>query len=210
MSDGLVVLGAGGHAKVVIDAARSAGVRLQAVLDDDPAKQSGQFLGVPIKGDCASWASLIGAPCFVVAVGRNGTRARLQQAIEADGREIAVIRHPFTAVASSAFLGGGTVVLAGAVINTDTRLGRGVIVNTGATVDHDCLVDDWVHIAPGVALCGEVRVGEGTLLGVGARVLPGVKIGRRCVVGAGAVVHRDLADNVRVVGVPARPFGDLR
>lgn len=210
VTDDLVVLGAGGHAKVVIDAARCAGWHLAGVLDDDPAKQGGAFFGVAVLGDCGGWRALDLAPAYVVAIGSNDARARLQCKLEADGRRIATVRHPFTALAQGTLVGGGTVLMAGAVVNPDTVLGRGVIINTGATVDHDCRVADWVHIAPGSTLCGGVQVGAGTLIGVGARVLPGVRIGRGCMVAGGAVVHRDLPDSARVAGVPARQMEAAR
>lgn len=207
MNEDLVVLGAGGHAKVVIDAALCSGWRPGVLLDDDPGKQGTAYIGVPVTGRCSQWSTLQGRLSFVVAVGNNEVRARLQTELEAADRNVAVIRHPFCAIANSASIAAGTVVLAGAVVNADARLGRGVIVNTGATIDHDCIVGDWVHVAPGVTMCGAVQVGDGTLLGVGSRVLPGVRIGRGCVIGGGAVVHRDLPDNARAVGVPARPLG---
>jgi sugar O-acyltransferase (sialic acid O-acetyltransferase NeuD family) len=210
MTDGLIVLGAGGHAKVVIDAARCAGWHLAGLLDDDPAKRGHAFFGVAVLGDCAAWRTTHSAAAFVIAIGSNGARARLQEELQASGRRVVTVRHPFSALADSARVEDGTVFMAGTVVNADAVIGRGVIVNTGATVDHDCRIADWVHIAPGSVLCGGVRVGAGTLIGVGARVLPGVRIGHSCVVGGGAVVHRDLPDCARVAGVPARSIGTAR
>lgn len=211
MKPPLLVLGAGGHAKVVIDAALRAGRTVVGILDDDPNKQGRSFVGVSVVGsmnDLHAFAAE--AAEFVVAVGDNDLRKRLHmRSIEARLSPSSVV-HPLACVAESAVIGSGSVLFAGAIVNPDARIGRGVIVNTGASIDHDCVVEDWVHIAPGVAICGAVRIGEGTLVGVGARVLPGVSIGRGCLVAAGAVVCCDLPDYARVAGVPARPMGGMQ
>lgn len=202
----LLVLGAGGHAKVVVDAARSSGRwTVVALLDDNRVLWGRQIEEVKVAGgidDLRRWRGR--ADGVLVAVGNNEVRRMLQGTAVEAGFVAATAVHARAAIADSARLGGGTVVMAGAIVNPSAYLGDGVIVNTGATVDHDCGIADWVHIAPGVSLCGEVTVGEAALIGVGAKVLPGVRIGKHCLVAAGAVVTHDLADGERVAGVPAR------
>jgi sugar O-acyltransferase (sialic acid O-acetyltransferase NeuD family) len=207
----LLVVGAGGHAKVVIDAALQSGRHIEGVLDDDTSKHGRPFYSTTVLGPVAGlerWAG--GRAECVVAIGSNARRQHLQGDAAAAGLRAAVIVHPNACMAPTATIGEGTVLFAGAIINADTRIGLGAIVNTGASVDHDCTIGDWVHVAPGVAICGGVRIGEGTLIGVGARVIPGVRIGRGCLVAAGAVVCRDLPDYARVAGVPARPMETKR
>lgn len=197
---GLFVLGAGGHAKVVIATMQAAGHRVAAVLDDDASKWGGKILGVEISGPLNSIRRL--RVCrAVIAVGDNAARRRIAEQFRA---QWLTIIHPHAWVHESVALGEGTIVCAGAVVQPDARIGAHAIVNTSASVDHDCLLSDFVHVAPGVRLAGGVRVGAQTLIGVGACVLPGVEIGDRAVIGAGSVVVRDLDDDVVAVGNPAR------
>jgi sugar O-acyltransferase (sialic acid O-acetyltransferase NeuD family) len=195
----VVVIGAGGHAKVVISTLQSCGVRVDGVYDDDPRRWGESLLGVPIRGstamlkDRSQWQG-------VIAIGGNQIRERL--ASELPLRWITVV-HPRACVHTSAQVGAGTVVFAGAVIQPDTVIGRHCVVNTGASVDHDNRIDDFAFIGPGARLAGGVTVGPGAMLGIGAVVIPGRTIGRQAIVGAGAVVIRDLPADIVAVGCPA-------
>lgn len=210
MSERICLLGAGGHAKVVLDAARRQGLEVVAVFDDDPARQGTTLLGCPVVGGreaLPAWGAEHGVGHVLVAVGGNVRRAELGEWLRRQGLELATVVHPRATLGEGVRLGPGSVVLAGAVLNVEAELGAHVIVNTGATVDHDCRIGDAVHIAPGCHLCGDVSVGAGSLLGAGCTVIPGIRIGRAAVVGAGAVVVRDVADGATVLGVPARVAG---
>ncbi|HXV76065.1 MAG TPA: NeuD/PglB/VioB family sugar acetyltransferase [Candidatus Polarisedimenticolaceae bacterium] len=193
------VIGAGGHAKVVVATIRAAGGEVGRILDDDPALHGRRLLGAAIGGP-VTMDLLRGAPA-VIAVGDNATRRELARRLDA---EWIAVCHPSAVVHASVTIGPGTVVFAGVVIQPDTTIGAHAIVNTGATIDHDCRLGDFVHVGPGVSLCGGVAVGDGALLGVGARVCPSLRIGAGAVVGAGAACVADVADGARVVGVPAR------
>lgn len=199
----VLVIGGGGHAKVVISTLRATGVHPCAVFDDDRARWGTTLCGLPIRGPIARVQELGGAR-GVLAIGGNVVRAQIAAALP--GVEWLSVVHPRAAVDETVELGPGTVVFAGAVIQPDTRLGSHVIVNTGATVDHDCEVGEYVHLAPGVHVAGGVRIGAGAFLGIGASVIPGRVLGAGCTVGAGAVVVRDVPDRITVVGVPARPL----
>ena len=203
----LYIIGAGGHAKVVLSTVLEVGLSVDGLFDDDPQKQGVDILGVPVIGTVSD-AKRKGPARGVLAIGDNRTRYRLAQKLL--GWKWLPVVHPKAYVHPSASLGPGTVVFAGAVIQPDTRIGAHAIINTGATVDHDCLVGDFVHIAPGAHLAGNVTISEGALIGMGAVVLPGIKVGAWAVVGAGAVVVEDLPPRVTVVGVPARPLKSVK
>ncbi len=197
----LLILGAGGHAKVVLTTALEAGWEVLALLDDNPTKWGERLLGIPVHGPLRA---ILGEKEVwgIIAIGDNHQRRRLAQ--ELKGVRWATLIHPRAYVHPSVHIGEGTVVFAGAVIQPAARLGSHVIINTGAIIEHDVLVEDFAHLAPGVRLAGGVQVGEGCLVGIGAVALPGVKIGKRTIVGAGSVVTKDLPERSLAYGVPAQ------
>lgn len=196
----LLVIGAGGHAKVVVDAALASGLEVAAVLGQPG--DAAHVLGVPVVHDATS----VTAEAFIVAVGDNATRAAMFAEHSARGLLPATVVHPAAVVAPSASVGAGTFLAAGVVVNAEARVGVDVICNTGCTIDHDCVIGDHAHIGPGANLCGAVTIGDGTLVGVGACAMPGVTIGAWGTVGAGATVIGDLPDGSVSAGVPARPL----
>lgn len=206
MKKDLLVIGGGGHAKVVIDLAlRSREWRIAAVLDDAAGAVGKSVLGCAVVGRTERMSEYAKpGTAFVVAIGANAIRERLQETATSAGLVAATLVHPSAVVADSVRLGAGTVVMAGAVINADSMIGKGVIVNTGAVIDHDCRIDDYCHVAPGVTVCGSVTAGARSLVGVGASIIPGVVIGTDCVIGAGASVVGPVVSGARVLGVPAR------
>ncbi|MEJ5310882.1 MAG: acetyltransferase [Anaerolineae bacterium] len=195
------ILGAGGHAKVVIATVQAAGSNVQALYDDDPRKWGQSVLDVPIVGAIASVDAAAEAGALV-ALGDNATRKAVAEQHPTLRWEIAV--HPNADVHPSVTLGAGTVVFSGAVVQPGAVIGRHCIINTGATVDHDCVIGDYAHIAPGVHLAGQVTVGEGAFLGIGSVAIVGVTIGAWATVGAGAVVITDIPPGATAVGVPAK------
>ncbi len=201
----VVILGAGGHAKVVAEIAQSLGRKIVAVVDPNPS--AGRFLDVPLFATWADYAAG-GAPDAqaVIAVGDNALRARIAAEIESQSpaQKFAVLVHPSAVVAESAVLGAGTVVMAGAVVNAAAAIGRHVIINTLASVDHDNRLGDFVSVAPRAALAGNVRVGHGTAIGIGAVVANDLTIGEDTIIGAGSVVLRDVQSHVVAYGVPCR------
>ena len=206
--DDLLVYGAGGHAKVVIEAAQRQGVHeCFGIVDDDPEVRGERILGVEVLGGEEALGKLVSERGrefgFVVALGSNAVRAEIAAKLTGMGLRGRVVAHPASAVGREVVLGEGTVVI-GAMLNPGSVIGGHCILNTHCSVDHDCRIGDVVHVGPGARLCGTVTVGSGTFVGAGAVVLENLKVGENCVIGAGAVVTRNLQDGAKVVGVPAR------
>jgi sugar O-acyltransferase (sialic acid O-acetyltransferase NeuD family) len=200
-ADSVAVIGAGGHAKVVISALLEVGREVAGVFDDDPRKWGTTLLGVPVRGPIAELAATDYREA-VITIGNNSVREKLSGQIK--NLEWLTVIHPKAYVHPSVQIAEGTVVFAGVVIQPDVIVGSHVIVNTGSTVDHDSVLGDYVHIAPGTHLAGGVQVGRGAFLGIGVVVIPYRRIGDWATIGAGGVVVSDIEDNVTAVGVPAR------
>jgi sugar O-acyltransferase (sialic acid O-acetyltransferase NeuD family) len=204
----VVVIGAGGQAKVLLELMDRAGIGpVSGIIDGNPELVGKKIDGIAVLGSMeklANVAKVYRMHRAVIAIGDNATRARLAEQVRAIGLRLPVLIHPNACVSPNATLGDGTVVMAGAVINTHAKVGELGIINTRASVDHDCELGDNVHIAPGVTLCGNVTIGDNTLIGVGASVIPGIIIGSHSIVGAGATVVRDVPSYTTVVGCPAR------
>ncbi len=196
----LLILGAGGHGRVVADAAQRQGAWARiAGTDRDAARCHGELLpGVALRPQ----AALDDAPAVHVAVGDNTARRRESEAVGL--QRLVTIFHPQASVSHHAHIASGCLVAAQAVVGPCARLGHGVIVNHGAVVDHDVTVGDFTHVAPGARLGGGVSLGTGVLVGANASVLPGRKVCDGAVIGAGAVVNRDIEEPGTWAGLPAR------
>jgi len=200
-----VVLGSGGHAKVVVDILLDRGdVDLAGCVTADASVTS--LLGLPVLGTDDVLPGLLssGVTHAFVAVGENRVRAKLQRRAQALGFFLVNAASRHAVLSTRVKLGLGIAIMPGAVVNVDTVVGDGAIINTGATVDHDGNIGAFAHVGPGSSLAGNVTVGEGAFLGAGTTVIPQRSIGAWATTGAGAVIVRDLPDGVLAVGVPAR------
>ena len=206
----VVGLGAGGHAKVVIEIlCMGHDVEVMGLLDPKRELWGSKVVGVPVLGDDDMLAELHdqGVRHAFVGLGSIGDarpRTALYAKARSHGFELVSAVHPQAVVSPSAEVGHGPTIMAAAVVNAEARLGDNVIVNTGAVVEHDCVLAAHVHIATGARLASAVHVGEGAHVGVGASVRQGIRVGEHAIVGAGAAVVADVPDGVVVVGVPAR------
>lgn len=204
----VIIIGAGGHAKVIYDILMLTGVEVLGFSDLDSARTGHNIHGRPIVGD--DTAVLRNTPESVLLVNGIGSIGDLQGRIAVfdkytrKGYGFMTVIHPSAVVSPGSTIGIGVQIMAGAVVQIDSRIANNCIVNTGAILEHDCRIDDHVHLAPGVTLSGDVIVGSGSHIGTGATVVQGIRIGSRCTVAAGAVVLSDVGDGKKVGGVPAK------
>lgn len=195
----MILIGGGGHARVIADLCRKSGQTVQAIFDDDPAKHHSRIFETPVVGAISS--EKIDKPAFL-AIGDNRTRRNLSETLHPP--EWKTLIHPTAIVADDVEIGEGTVIMAGAIIQTGSRIGRHAIVNTGACIDHDCRIGDFCHIGPNCSFGGEIRVDDGGWIGLGSTVINKIAIGKWSVIGAGSTVTDNIPEEVKAVGSPAK------
>lgn len=204
MRSEIIVVGAGGHAKVCIELLQAQGEAVAFCVGnaDGPDK----CLEIPVlKGDEHLVAlKEAGYGKVFIAIGSNNLRNRLAKGSLELGYQLVNALSPHAVISPSAKLGAGIAVMAGAVINADATIDDLCIINTGATIDHDCHIGRAVHIAPQCALAGNVKIGAQTFVGVGSKIIPEISIGESVTVGAGSVVISNIGSGTTVVGVPAK------
>ncbi len=205
----LILLGASGHAKVIIEIIESLADKTVVGLLDKHKPAGEFFAGTSIVGDETLLPELIASDqvdAAVIAIGDNATRAQLAATLEelCPGFPFATLVHANATVSKSATLGAGTVVMAGAIVNADTVIGDHCIVNTNSSVDHDCKIADFCSIAPGACLGGNVTLGSASAVGLGANIIQSTTVGEKSLIAAGATVVTPIGSNVLAVGTPAR------
>ena len=201
LNKGLIIIGSGGHGKVVADIASKIGIYQHIAFLDDYL--SIKIPGYELLGRTKEYQKWKDRYEFVIAIGNSSIRSKIQQEIE---KEVFVttLVHPNAVIGESVTLGKGTVVMANAVVNSGTIIEEGVIVNTGSTIDHDCKIGSFVHIAPGCHISGTVYIGAKSWIGVGSCIVNNVSICDESIIGAGATVINDIKEKGTYVGVPAK------
>lgn len=204
----LILVGAGGHARVLLSTLLQLGQHVSGVVDPD--KSRAELLGVPyLGGDDAVSRYDPGQVLLINGVGSvasTANRLRVYESFRKRGYCFASVIHPGAIIAPEVQLADGVQIMAGAILQTGCVVEENCIINTGARIDHDCVIQAHAHVAPGAVLSGSVHVGAHAHVGVGATVIQGVQIGSDSIVGAGAVVLSDVPESCTVVGVPARPI----
>lgn len=190
----MVLYGASGHCKVIIDILEAQGIQIDHIVDD--SKQNTEILGYRVKSNVGCYDNLI------ISIGSSEIRKKIAESLTVKNYIRAI--HPSAIISPRASIGEGSVVMQGAIIQSCAEIGKHCIVNTGASVDHDVKIEDFSHVAPHATLAGNVSIGEGSWIGAGAVVKQGVTIGKWTIIGAGAVVIKDVPDKAVVAGVPAR------
>jgi sugar O-acyltransferase (sialic acid O-acetyltransferase NeuD family) len=193
----MILYGASGHAKVVIEILENSGIIIDELFDDNSEI-------VSLSGySCSLFSrSVIRGKDLIITIGDNRTRKLIVDKIGEVSYGIAI--DISSSVSKRSVIGNGSVIMPGTVINSGTVIGKHSIINTNASVDHDCKLEDFVHASPGCSVSGNVSIGEGTHVGTGASIIPNVNIGKWCIIGAGSVVIRDIPDFAVVVGNPAK------
>lgn len=203
----VIILGAGGHAKVIADIIQKSGDSVYGFLDDnidigthiiDSYKVIGKI------NDCNKFKNTIDNIKFVIGIGNNSIRKQIGEKYNLD-YYIAI--HPTACVGMEVSIDNGTVIMPYACINASSKIGKHCIINTGALIEHDNKISDYVHISPNAALAGSVTVGEGTQVGINATVKNNINITNDCIIGAGAVVVKNIDKSGIYVGVPAKKRG---
>lgn len=205
----IVLLGGGGHAKVLIDLINACGRYEIAGIVDAQFAAGVSVSGATVLGDDRILSELYekGLRNACIAVGSvkdNSRRKALYEKVKNAGFLMPALIHPSAVISGKSQIHEGAQIMAGAIVQTDSSIGENTIVNTGAIVEHDCKIGNHVHICPGATLSGSCLISEGAFIGAGATVLQGIKIGSNSIVSAGAVVIKDVIDNTTVIGVPAR------
>lgn len=201
-----LIIGASGHGKVVLDILQQdKNIEVKGFIDDDPNRHGQTINGIEVLGSFSIIQDLQNdIDSGIVGIGNNFTRAVFFKRLKEVKFNLITAIHPCTVISTSAKVGRGTVIAAGAVVNPDASIKENCIINTGAIIDHDCVIKDHVHISPGANLAGNVSISEYSHVGIGASVINGIYVGRNVTIGAGAVVIRDVPDNAVVAGVPAK------
>ncbi|ACL70445.1 acetyltransferase [Halothermothrix orenii] len=204
----IIIIGAGGHGKVVADIIlqrrKDLGedIKIKGFLDDNFETKEVYYLDIPVLGTLDEINKIDDHNTyFIIAIGDNLVRENIAKSYQV---KYYTAIHPEAIISSSVKIGEGTVVMANAVINSCTHIGKHCIINTGSIVEHDNVIDDYVHISPDVALAGNVKVGKRTWIGIGTSVIQGITIGSDTIIGAGSVVVNDIGDNKKAFGVPCK------
>lgn len=198
----LIIIGAGGHGRVIADIAQKLGAyETISFLDDGDAKET---MGLPIVGKTADVEKYINTADIFVAIGNSQVRGEFIERLLSLGANIPILIHPSAMIGACVEIGVGTVIIAGAVVDPCVEIGKGVIVNQLASIGHDCKIGDYTHISAGVHVGGTAQMGKYTWVGIGASVKNNISICENCMVGAGAVVVDNISVCGTYVGVPAK------
>jgi UDP-perosamine 4-acetyltransferase len=202
-----IIVGAGGHGRVVLDTLRVGGQYTPVgFIDADPTLAGTRIAGLPVLGAINSLPKLRQQKIkyAIVAIGDNHSRGSYARLLRDHGFELISAVHPRAIVSPTASVGTNCLIAAGAIVGTDAKVAESCIINTGAIVEHECEIESAAHLCPGVSLAGRVRIRSQAFVGLGARIIQCLTVGQCATIGAGAVVIRDVPDYATVVGVPAR------
>lgn len=209
MKRNVLLIGAGGHAKNVIECIDKEKYSIIGILDKDEDHIHESVNGIEIIGTDKNIQYYYdnGVDCAVIAIGHMGmpfVRDRIYRKLKEVGFDLINVQHPTGYISPSAELKDGIVIMPGVIVNAEARIGSNVILNTRSIIEHEVVVENNVHIAPGTVIAGAAIIGKNSFIGAGSTVIQGITIGRNVIIGAGSVIIRDVPDNTKVVGIPGR------
>ena len=194
----MYLFGASGHCKVIIDIIQKSNLEvIEYIIDDNPTKE--EINTIPILETPNN--QFLNGKSLIISIGNNEIRKKIANRFSAN---YLVAIHPNSILCFNVTIDEGTVIMAGAILNSDVSIGKHCIINSNAVVEHDCYLENFVHISPSSSLAGNVFVGEGSHVGIGAVIIQGVKIGKWVTIGAGAVILNDVPDYAVIVGNPGK------
>jgi acetyltransferase EpsM len=207
----IVLYGAGGHSKEIIDILeRNNEYKIIGIIDDDEKKWEKFHFGYRVLGGMPWTESLKRNLKYLVAIGDNNQRKKIADSIESLGYDFGNAVHLSSQFGRDISFGKGNAVMSNANINSGTKIGNHVVLNTGCNVGHESIIEDFCYISPGANIAGTVRIGRLSYIGIGASIIQGIRIGTSCIIGAGAAVISDIPDNSVAVGVPAKIIKENR
>ena len=203
MKKKIAIIGAGGHSKVIIDIIYLLGsFEIIGIFDDN---KTSNFLNIPILGKIYEIEKInknILIDSFFIGIGNDDIRKKVYDMYPDLNWEILI--HPKSIISDTAKISKGTLVCAGAIIQTEVKIGKQCIINTNCNIDHESIIGNFISICPGVTICGQVKIGNNTLIGANAVIIQNKNVGNNCIIGAGSVVIRDIDNDKKVVGNPGR------
>lgn len=198
MNISISIIGAGGHSKVIIDIIRELGnYNIVGIYDDN---KTGYFSGIKILGKISEINNI--TDYFIIGIGNDKIRKKIAE--EYNQLKWATLIHPKTIIAKTATIKEGSIVCAGAIIQTEVEVGKHCIINTNCSIDHESTIEDYCSICPSSTICGQVKVGESSFIGANSTIIQTIKIGKECIIGAGSVVIQNIPNSSKAVGNPAR------
>jgi len=202
MDKSLIIIGSGGHSRVVIDTALELNINVYGVIDINYTGTKEQIIGIPVIGGLDVIDSLqLENHVFAFGIGDNLTRKAHMESLDKLNCEIITMIHPSAVVSKSEVeIGAGSFINARAIVNACTKIGRGAIINSAAVIEHECIIGEFVHVAPNAALAGRVKVGANSFIGIGSSVIQETEIGEGVIVGANATITKNITAHLKVVG----------
>lgn len=210
----VILIGAGGHSRVIIDILKLDIIGIYGIIDNDKTKENTELDGIKIIGSDDLLIDIFNqgiknAFVCIGTIGNNEIRNKLYEKAKSLGFNLINAIHPKSIIADNLVLGQGNAIMAGTIVNTGVTLGSNIVLNTGCIIEHDVVIEDNVFVGPGAVIGGGVSIGENAFIGLGAKIIQGVTIGSNSVVGAGSVVINDISENTLNVGVPAKTLKTL-
>lgn len=195
----VMIIGASGHGKVIVDIIHQSGDQVMGFLDDDPIKK--EIHQIPVLGKIEDIQKYKDDFCFIIGIGDNQIRKKIAESNPALNYYTAI--HPTAIIGEGVRIGNGTAVMAGVVINADANIGEHCIINTSAVIEHECVIGDYTHVSPQACLCGNVHVGEECHVGAGSTIINNINIIEDTIIGAGSVVIKNITKEGTYIGIPA-------